>query len=973
MLSDFTKLDKHVSDEAAESAQKAEGSIRIGNVIRYAIGLGCYWSIYHILSSAQFLEDSFRQDKLITNYIILLGLWFVSCLSMHKLHPNMVKYANYAILVLIFFYNYTWLCGKLSNVTKYLIKAFKYHFGNVFSNIIAFIYDYFLTPAYDGIMLFVNTIGDVVRIIFDFMQRVIRVIGTFLSWIHLILQRFGDWIHPWVTVTMDQLKVIGVAIGEFFMDCYNGIVEVMMQWGNWLYETWKPVSIVINDMVIGIVDVVSYYGTLVKNTMFSVIERISVGCIETMADIMGTLSDWKKLVLVWLDIVVTNVEDYLSGFVVALGDISSAIIADLNWICNDVLYFHVKQSVEYVGDLTEYCWNETVVFVTDCLHLINENIINPLIVVAEYWANVLMETGANWCNVISEYWVGFKGFVLVPMVEVVIEIWDLVKYCATGVIEVIIYWWNEILACVTNFANIICNSVTAMENWLNENVLVVIGDVVSEWVKYCVTSVIEAGESLGNVLQQFTTWVTHIAVVNILIPFLNAIEECWTIFDQYFVAPCSRFGWSIVTVAMDLGIGVWQAGYETINQIVGTLWFYYQIYTAQIYLKSQNFDVSIINRYAYVTYSFEFENLNGYSSEELKFDIVIDNHAYISSFVMNINNTLFYGNTKPKYEAELEYQSAKEKELNTVLISQKYPNIDNIFEIATNIEASGKTQLNITIEQFVEKKFDNYELTIEILNDLLAYNIYSDYKHTDYHIKLYDSGKKILNDSIQFVTTPNNLDIKQSKYNKYKENEYVLKTPYILDNVYKNPTQLVIKYQTDKPTNPSRINTPISNTNNFNQSSSDNSLFLFDENRDTWCHIFSPAAMIATKSDPSDETQKETIGDSFARRVMFVIDKSGSMEGDKWNKTTQATMLTLNNLKNYYDRFGIILFNDNIVKYSDTIEFASNDSKSKSIEFIKSNKPSLTTNMNDALIKAMKMIENDINYYTNNQKKKVRL
>ncbi len=46
------------------------------------------------------------------------------------------------------------------------------------------------------------------------------------------------------------------------------------------------------------------------------------------------------------------------------------------------------------------------------------------------------------------------------------------------------------------------------------------------------------------------------------------------------------------------------------------------------------------------------------------------------------------------------------------------------------------------------------------------------------------------------------------------------------------------------------------------------------------------------------------------RRVVFVIDKSGSMSGTKWIKTKAATIVALKQLRVNYDRGGIIFFDD---------------------------------------------------------------
>lgn len=110
------------------------------------------------------------------------------------------------------------------------------------------------------------------------------------------------------------------------------------------------------------------------------------------------------------------------------------------------------------------------------------------------------------------------------------------------------------------------------------------------------------------------------------------------------------------------------------------------------------------------------------------------------------------------------------------------------------------------------------------------------------------------------------------------------------------------------------------------------------------------------------------------RRVIFVIDRSGSMASSKWNKTIDSTIITLKQLRVSYDRYCILFFNDSIDLCSKFLLLANNENIFQSIEYLKSMQPLGSTNINDALIKAINLINNDIdllnnhknNYNTNN-------
>eukprot|EP01084_Bolivina_argentea_P301469 520109_1 len=135
-----------------------------------------------------------------------------------------------------------------------------------------------------------------------------------------------------------------------------------------------------------------------------------------------------------------------------------------------------------------------------------------------------------------------------------------------------------------------------------------------------------------------------------------------------------------------------------------------------IILNKHRIEANITERYAIISYLFDFKNSSEYGiSKELKFDITIDPNAFISGFTANIDGEVFTGKTKPKEEAKKEYIEAKETNENAVLIYQTDPNIPNVFTIKTNIDSDSKISLKLTIEQFVTKVLNFNALNMQIL------------------------------------------------------------------------------------------------------------------------------------------------------------------------------------------------------------------------------------------------------------------
>ena len=100
------------------------------------------------------------------------------------------------------------------------------------------------------------------------------------------------------------------------------------------------------------------------------------------------------------------------------------------------------------------------------------------------------------------------------------------------------------------------------------------------------------------------------------------------------------------------------------------------------------------------------------------------------------------------------------------------------------------------------------------------------------------------------------------------------------------------------------------------------------------------------------------------RRVIFLIDKSGSMSGIKWDKTILSTINALKLLRINYDRFGIIFFNNN---NNGLLITANNKNILNLIQCIKNQKPQNCTSVNDWLLESIKIIKNDIESLNNDK------
>ncbi|MFP4498782.1 MAG: VIT and vWA domain-containing protein, partial [Vulcanimicrobiota bacterium] len=106
---------------------------------------------------------------------------------------------------------------------------------------------------------------------------------------------------------------------------------------------------------------------------------------------------------------------------------------------------------------------------------------------------------------------------------------------------------------------------------------------------------------------------------------------------------------------------------------------------------------------------------------------------------------------------------------------------------------------------------------------------------------------------------------------------------------------------------------------------------------------------------PRDETSRD---DVIPKDVVFVLDKSGSMnDKGKMDNAKKALTFCLSNM-NSVDRFNIVAFSDEILKYSGELVPASDNHINKAKKFTEGLKPIGGTNIRDAMVKALEGIKN---------------
>ena len=292
----------------------------------------------------------------------------------------------------------------------------------------------------------------------------------------------------------------------------------------------------------------------------------------------------------------------------------------------------------------------------------------------------------------------------------------------------------------------------------------------------------------------------------------------------------------------------------------------------KIALVRHSIAVEIAERYATTEYSFDFVNDAKRQSKELKFEITIDPEAFISHFVADIDGERFVGRTKAKETAKAEYTAAKAKDETAILISKPFDDIPNVFRIKTNMRGGSKVQLRLSIQQFIAKKLQRNELTVQILRNWSHYGIRPRFEHIAFALTVRDQSGLL---EVALPSARDALDgvvIGEKRMNA-QSTECSIRGQ--ISN--KSPlNELVLRYRV--------------------KGEQSDSMLLFDAKSRTFCHIITDVLSDASCCEVSvpqneggtaegDAVENEVKLDVAAedqlipRRVVFVIDRSSSMSG----------------------------------------------------------------------------------------------
>jgi len=127
------------------------------------------------------------------------------------------------------------------------------------------------------------------------------------------------------------------------------------------------------------------------------------------------------------------------------------------------------------------------------------------------------------------------------------------------------------------------------------------------------------------------------------------------------------------------------------------------------------------------------------------------------------------------------------------------------------------------------------------------------------------------------------------------------------------------------------------------------------------------ASVLSYRPDKSEEgfflmlaspPPRDEMAEAVKKTVLFVVDRSGSMSGEKMDQARQAAKYVLNHL-NEKDLFNIIAYDSDVESFRPELQDADKKSITEAIGFVDGLYAGGSTNIDGALTSAMKMVQDD--------------
>uniref|UniRef100_A0A8C7HF35 Inter-alpha-trypsin inhibitor heavy chain H3 n=1 Tax=Oncorhynchus kisutch TaxID=8019 RepID=A0A8C7HF35_ONCKI len=304
------------------------------------------------------------------------------------------------------------------------------------------------------------------------------------------------------------------------------------------------------------------------------------------------------------------------------------------------------------------------------------------------------------------------------------------------------------------------------------------------------------------------------------------------------------------------------------------------------------------------------------SSQEVFFEVDLPKTAFITNFSMEIEGQTYTGEVKEKEKAKKQYQKAVSTGQTAGLVKASGRKMEK-FSVSVNIAANSNVTFILTYEELLQRKLGQYEIMTQVKPKQLV-------QHFEIVADIYEPQGIAFLDAYGTFISNELLPLVEKTVTDKKAHISFCPT---MDQQRKCPGcdgtlidgDFVIKYDVNRAETLGDIQIV-------------NGYFV---------HFFAPPDL-----------------PRVPKNVVFVIDRSGSMSGNKMHQTREAMLTILNDLHED-DYFGIVTFDHHISTWKGSLTKATTGNVSEAKGFVKGIQHSGYTDINGALMKAVDIMMKD--------------
>lgn len=331
-----------------------------------------------------------------------------------------------------------------------------------------------------------------------------------------------------------------------------------------------------------------------------------------------------------------------------------------------------------------------------------------------------------------------------------------------------------------------------------------------------------------------------------------------------------------------------------------------------VVIRSLKVNCKVTSRFAHYVVTSQVVN-NANKAKEVAFDVEIPKTAFISDFAITADENTFVGDIKDKVTAWKQYRKAAISGENSGLVRASGRTMEQ-FAIHVTIGPRSKATFQLTYEEVLRRKLTQYDIVIKVKPKQLV-------QHFEIDVDIFEpQGISKLDAQASFLSKEAAAQLIKKSFSGKK------------GHVLFRPT---VGQQQSCPT----CSTTLLN-GDFK--------VTYDVNREKLCDLLVANNYFAHFFAPQNLTK-------LNKNVVFVIDISSSMEGQKVKQTKEALLKILSDLKPG-DYFDLVLFGSAVQSWRGSLVQASTANLDAARSYVRQFSLAGSTNLNGGLLRGIEIL-----------------